>query len=230
MATENTGQKGYNRLRQRNLTTGELTGITKANVSSDPDYIPPTYDSTYCKPGPLYVNPNATTFNIASGASSFSISITSNTTWLGSNAPANVSFPISNEGTHDGILTVAVTANTGSTIKTSTFVLRSTDGSISKTITIKQTAPVQTYQTSLGYNNNTHDNACNDANNFNSLQAYVYLDSSSFDLATAIYSNSAGTIKAASGYYSNGEISRYWSSNTNQLGYPSSCNLEFAIN
>lgn len=225
MATENTGQKGYNRLRQRNLTTGELTGITKANVSSDPDYIPPTYDSKYCKPGPLYVNPNATTFDISSGASSFSINITSNTTWLGSNAPSNVSFPISNEGTHDDILTVAVTANTGSTIKNSTFTLRSTDGSVSKTITIKQTASVQMYGMALGYSSSTHDNACSGANNFSSVQAYVYLDSPNLDGATAIYSNSAGTTKATSGYYSDGGVSRYWSSNTNQLGYSNPCRL-----
>ncbi len=44
----NTGTKIVLTLRQRNLTTNTLTGLTKPNVPGDPDYIPPSQDLTEC--------------------------------------------------------------------------------------------------------------------------------------------------------------------------------------
>jgi hypothetical protein len=43
-----TGRVIYKTLVEYNSATGEPTGVTKPNVSSDPDYIPPFYDENAC--------------------------------------------------------------------------------------------------------------------------------------------------------------------------------------
>lgn len=44
----NTGYKGYSNLEEYNTGTGTATGPTKPNVTSDPDYVEPVYDTGYC--------------------------------------------------------------------------------------------------------------------------------------------------------------------------------------
>lgn len=214
MALRNTGYKGFSRLRERNITTGQLTGVTKVNVDTDPDYIAPVYDPAYCEVGELYVTPEATTYNRTSAAGSININILSNTTWEGTNNAFNISFPFGNTGIHDGVLTVSITENTGSTSKTSSFVLKSTDGSISKVINIVQagvTPPPPTttlFKVSLAKAFNQSD-ACSA-----SVTQSYYMDKSDLGLANNLYTNSAGTTKATAGYYSDGELVRYWSGST----------------
>lgn len=48
MPAENTGQKGFAILIQMSTLTGQPTGVTKPNIPSDPDYIPPVTDLDAC--------------------------------------------------------------------------------------------------------------------------------------------------------------------------------------
>lgn len=50
MGNTNTGRKIYQRLEQYSVATGIATGVVKANIPSDPDYIPPVVDHTTCPP------------------------------------------------------------------------------------------------------------------------------------------------------------------------------------
>ena len=52
-----TGQKGWANLEEFDTFTGAVTGNTKPNAPSDPDYVPPVYDPTTCSPqGEFYLN------------------------------------------------------------------------------------------------------------------------------------------------------------------------------
>ena len=53
--------------------------------------------------------------------------------------------------------------------------------------------------------------------------ANVYIDGSSFSTATGIWSNSALTSFATTGWYSDGSIARYWNSSTGVLGPVATC-------
>jgi len=44
----NTGYKAYTDLEQYYINSGIATGVTKTNSTSDPDYVAPVYDTTYC--------------------------------------------------------------------------------------------------------------------------------------------------------------------------------------
>lgn len=206
----NTGVKSFARIRERNITTGELTGINRVNTNTDPNYVAPVNDTTYCKEGPIYVTPNSTTFNITSAAQTVNINILSNTTWQGTNNPFAISFPFGNTGIHDGVLSASITENTSSNSRTSAFILKSTDGSISKSISIIQqgVAPPppssNLTEVQLGRAFNQND-ACT-----SQLQGLYYLDGSNLNDATNIYRNSAGTELGFVGYYSDRDIVRYW--------------------
>jgi hypothetical protein len=49
----NTGEKRYGLLKERIVGTGEFTGRTRTNDPSDPFYVPPTTDYTFCPVTPL---------------------------------------------------------------------------------------------------------------------------------------------------------------------------------
>lgn len=52
-----TGQKGWANLEEFDTFTGAVTGNTKPNIPSDPDYVPPVYDPVTCSPqGEFYLN------------------------------------------------------------------------------------------------------------------------------------------------------------------------------
>lgn len=56
----NTGFKAYANLEQYYLDNGVATGVTKVNDVSDPDYVAPVYDPTFCPPPSLTPTPTPT--------------------------------------------------------------------------------------------------------------------------------------------------------------------------
>lgn len=58
MADVKNGNLVYATLVQYSTLTGQPTGVTKPNNSSDPDYVPPVYNTTACTPGTSGSTPN----------------------------------------------------------------------------------------------------------------------------------------------------------------------------
>lgn len=83
----NTGDKGYRRLEQYDPNTGFATGEIKLNHSSDPNYVPPTYDTDYCplpvenEPPPNSLSINPTSHFAGYLPESFFIDVVANGNW-----------------------------------------------------------------------------------------------------------------------------------------------------
>jgi len=69
----------------------------------------------------------------------------------------------------------------------------------------------------LGYNSFNPTTACS------ASTTYRYTDTGDLNTSNVIWTNAAGTSKAATGYYSNGSIARFWNSTAETLGSASSC-------
>lgn len=198
----NTGYKGWNTLEKYNVETGEALGETKANISSDPDYVAPVYDTTTC-PITLNLTISPSSTNIDKDPNGVNINVTSNTDWVITNLSSYMSTPFGSTGTGNGTAHVSFTANGTTSTRYHNFNIRTSDDSIIRTVTVKQTGEstsTTTYPHQLGYGS-TSSTACSDAGS--GYTAQFYTDSSTFYSSTKIYTNSSGTNLASATTYSN---------------------------
>lgn len=114
----NNGYKGWTRLVEYDIETGELTGRSKVNTSSDPHYVAPVYNEAFC---PLPVIPNTPPVITLLGANPYTM--TAGTTYVEPGYTA--------EDQEDGSLTGAVVVV--GTVNTNTA------GTYSKTYSVKDT-------------------------------------------------------------------------------------------
>ena len=151
-----------------------------------------------------------TTSNVNPGSHTILVTVTSNTGWF---ATDNVSWLTTNVGPADGLgdgsFSVSVSTNTTTNPRTG-IVTVITSGGLSRTLTINQSAlaPQTTYPVSLG-RNAVELNAC-----FSPVSTYYITGNSQFQQATGLYTNSAGTVRAPSNYYADGNIIRFWNGNS----------------
>lgn len=135
----NTGYKAYAKLEQYDTLTGVATGITKSNISTDPDYVAPVYDTSMCPiPPTLTISP--TTLSKGSGTTSACTTVTSNTNWLITNYPPWMSTPFGNSGSGNGSACVSLTENTSTSPRTGSFYIRTSDNMIIHSVSVTQAA------------------------------------------------------------------------------------------
>jgi hypothetical protein len=205
----NTGYKGYGRLRQKNVETGEYTGVTKTNDPSDPDYIAPVYDPTYCEPGELYLEVSRVDIYVGTQSTSVSVDITSNTIWDVAVRSPYLELNFGDEGVNDGTIWVDVLENS-SDERTMTFEIKARhDTNLIYIITVHQEGVIQYVPLRLakGY---SHSNACSNAYPDSVYMKTYYAEVDDFYIATKLMKDSSGTQLANAGYYSDGEVTRYW--------------------
>lgn len=212
----NTGYKAWYTLEQYNTVTGAATGTTKANTSGDPDYVAPVYDVSSCPLPP--VDNTAPTLN-----TSLTTGRTTQTSvdlfWSFSDDTGVTSQQVYHRQTAGGLWALT-NISAGATTHTVTqltegneyeFYVRACDAenncTNSNTVIKTVTVPVTTYAHQLGYGNDINS-ACNDANS--PFTITYYTNNSNFSGSTKIWSNSAGTTLAPSGYYSDGTVYLSW--------------------
>lgn len=133
----NTGVQGFKYLQMYNVNTGEAVGVTKPNISSDPDYIPPVSNPGACPvPSEIAVEPQSV--NVLSLETELSFEITSNTSWEITNFSSGLSFN-KLSGSGDDTVDVIVSENVSDNSVTKSFFVRASDGN-SVAVTINQAA------------------------------------------------------------------------------------------
>jgi len=207
---KNTGNKGYDRLKQKNTTTGVYTGVTKANTLGDPDYIAPVYDASYCKVGEWYINLDFPSIQKSANSGNVTLQIYSNTEWRIVTTSYWVGMNGSILGTHDGIADVNISANPLNVERTGVFEIRSLDDSIIKEFSIYQAAaiPVETIKAILLAKSSSSRNTCSNADS--GFYSKKYIDGYSLSDSTNLYLDGNGFSYATSGWYSDGFKFRYW--------------------
>jgi len=207
---QNTGNKSFSRLRQRNTNTGQLTGVTKVNDLSDPDYIAPVYDASYCKVGEWYINLDSSSIQKNSNSGNVTLQIYSNTEWRIVSTSFWIGMNGSILGTHDGIANVNISANLLNVERIGTFEIRSLDNSIIREFSIYQAAaiPEETIRAILLANSSSAGNACSNADS--GFYSTKYIDGTGLSDSTNLYLDKDGFRYATSGWYSDGFKFRYW--------------------
>lgn len=105
---ENTGDKGYRRLEQYDPNTGLANGEVKLNHSSDPDYVLPVHDETYCplntpppaEPNSLSATPG--TYNADFLPNNFNIDVVANGNWAANKNKTWITLSVSSGGSTSG--------------------------------------------------------------------------------------------------------------------------------
>ena len=213
---KNTGNKGYDRLRQKNTTTGVYTGVTKANTLGDPDYIAPVYDASYCKVGEWYINLDSSSIQKSANSGNVTLQIYSNTEWRIVSTSFWIGINRNTLGTHDGLAEVNITANPDNVERIGTFEIRSLDDSIIKEFFIYQAAaiPEETMRAILLANSSSVGNACSNADS--GFYSKKYIDGTGLSDSTNLYLDKDGFRYATSGWYSDGSKFRYWTGSSFQ--------------
>ena len=158
----------------------------------------------------LSVSP--TSRSVSSSSGSFTVTVTSNTQWNISESLKWISTSVTS-GTGNGTFTVTYTANILTSTRSGTITVTTNDGSLSATISVSQSGSSgqTTYSVQVGTGSSS-SSACGYA--ITNPSTYYLTGSSNLSSATGIYTNSAGTTQAPSGYYSDGSIYRYWNGST----------------
>jgi hypothetical protein len=203
---KNTGYKGYDRLRQKNAETGEYTGVTKANDPNDPDYVQPVYDPKYCDPNELYLTLSQYESSGNSSAGSIVVNVESNTEWTVVLKAGWLSIDIQYEGIHDETIAIGYESNPGSQ-RVGSFEVRTTEGNIIREYTFTQEGEITTSPITLA-KSSSGQSACD---NFDyGFYTTKYIEEQDFFSAVNLFSTENGSTYATSGWYSDGNIHRYW--------------------
>lgn len=150
-----------------------------------------------------------TSINRDSDATTFNVSVSSNSDWLVSENSDWITISQSS-GTGNGSFTVNISENTGDSRNT-TITVRNPDGANVSSVSISQDSATATFQHTLSTASNSSD-VC-------SFSKYLtmYTDDSNFTSSTKLYSGSSGVLETSSGYYSDHSGWIYWNASTQEV-------------
>jgi hypothetical protein len=163
----------------------------------------------------LLVQPSSP-FSVGSSGSTFDVVIQSSTSWT---ITSNVGWLTFNTAFGSGNTTVITTFSTNGTGSTRTGTVTIESGSQTYILTVNQLAAAGVPVTLLtvGYNISSSSNACS---NFALTTIYIATGGALF--SSQIYSSSAGTTAAPSGFYSDGSGVKEWNG-TGWIGLTEFC-------
>jgi hypothetical protein len=148
---------------------------------------------------------NTTNKNVIDEANSFSITVSSNSTWEVLESSSWISINGAS-GSGNDTFNVSVSENTGNS-RSTTITVRNMDGANSIQININQDSVSATvFSHQLGFNRSSSNTACS------ATKTTFYTDSSYFFSSSQLYTDSSGNNFASAGYYSNGVEWLKWDS------------------
>lgn len=195
-------------------------GVSYNDIRALSDHIglstPDSFSEFYGKNGSVSISPVSRSVDNSSG--SFTITITTDNAWTASDNAGWLSLSTTS-GIGNATITVTHSTNSGSA-RTGTVTVSTAKNS--DTTIVSQATGATTTSVSLGFGN-TASAACTAQGTGNNVTRYMPLGQG-FSTATHLYSNSAGTTNAPTGYYSQSGIWRYWTGNSFS-GSAQSCNF-----
>jgi len=159
---------------------------------------------------------NTTNKDVIDEANSFSITVSSNSTWEVLESSSWISINGAS-GSGNDTFNVSVSENTGNS-RSTTITVRNLDGANSILININQDSVSATvFSHQLGFNSSSSNTACS------ATKTTYYTNSSYFFSSTELYTDSSGNNFASSGYYSDGLEWLKWDSRSLSVTQSGSC-------
>ena len=159
---------------------------------------------------------NTTNKNVIDEANSFSITVSSNSTWEVLESSSWISINGAS-GSGNDTFNVSVSENTGNS-RSTTITVKNLDGANSILININQDSVSATvFSHQLGFNSSSSNTACS------ATKTTYYTNSSYFFSSTELYTDSSGNNFASSGYYSDGLEWLKWDSRSLSVTQSGSC-------
>jgi hypothetical protein len=160
--------------------------------------------------------------DVDDSAGIFSFSVTSNTTWnvFNNDSWIDINYSTVSGIGNDNTVSVDYSQNTTGNERIGSIVLRTTDGFTTRTISLRQFSDSLTFQQTLARNSSSIENACGGA-----LLLTKYTDTESLGSASQLYENSNGDLEQITGYYSDGNIWRFWDIRTQSFTSSGICDF-----